>query len=291
MNNLDFNLSSPDISPAIKLHLSFHLRLLGFGSDRLPDWIGKPFGSTIFSNRGEFVYLLAPTLELWTLVLSHRTQILYIADISFVIMYLEVVPGCLVLESGTGSGSLTTLLQGLWLQRDVYTFDFHEQRAVSAREDFERTGISALVTVLAFRDIALQAPTHILIIPKSKDGLTGLSKLPRLCFMIGSMGSGNCASKCKDKSPKLIKNSDKVCTDKTNRVIIDPSATTRQGNKESSLGPITPDANRECDSDGSKTPPSAPCLNGVSDTCPGAPIKLTGRSRVTDLGFCRKLEF
>eukprot|EP01018_Ginkgo_biloba_P038032 Gb_17265 [translate_table: standard] len=30
--------------------------------------------------------------------------------------------------------------------------------------------------VLAFRDIAPQAPTHIIIIPKVKDGLTGLSK-------------------------------------------------------------------------------------------------------------------
>ncbi|TYH78594.1 hypothetical protein ES332_D04G237100v1, partial [Gossypium tomentosum] len=72
------------------------------------DWIGKPFGSIIFSNRGGFIYLLALTPEFWTLVLSHMTQILYIADISFVIMYLEVVPGCLVLEFGTGSGSSGT---------------------------------------------------------------------------------------------------------------------------------------------------------------------------------------
>ena len=31
--------------------------------------------------------------------------------------------------------------------------------------------------VLAFRDINPQAPTHILIIPKVRDGLTGLSKV------------------------------------------------------------------------------------------------------------------
>lgn len=31
--------------------------------------------------------------------------------------------------------------------------------------------------VLAFRDIAPQAPTHIVIIPKIRDGLTGISKV------------------------------------------------------------------------------------------------------------------
>ncbi|CAD6336756.1 unnamed protein product [Miscanthus lutarioriparius] len=36
---------------------------------------------------------------------------------------------------------------------------------------------SNLNKVLAFRDINPQAPTHILIIPKVKDGLTGLSKV------------------------------------------------------------------------------------------------------------------
>lgn len=124
-----------------------------FGVFKHSDWIGKPFGSKVFSNKGGFVYLLAPTPELWTLVLSHRTQILYIADISFVIMYLEIVPGCLVLESGTGSGSLSTsLARAVAPSGHVYTFDFHEQRAASAREDFERTGLSSLVTV-GVRDI------------------------------------------------------------------------------------------------------------------------------------------
>ncbi|KAK9115518.1 hypothetical protein Sjap_014465 [Stephania japonica] len=124
-----------------------------FGVFKHSDWIGKPFGSRVLSNKGGFVYLLAPTPELWTLVLSHRTQILYIADISFVVMYLEIVPGCVVLESGTGSGSLTTsLARAVAPTGHVYTFDFHEQRAAAAKEDFEKTGVSGMITV-GVRDI------------------------------------------------------------------------------------------------------------------------------------------
>lgn len=43
--------------------------------------------------------------------------------------------------------------------------------------------------------------------------------------------------------------------------------------------------------DGCKTPSSAPLLNGIADTCPGAPIKLSGKARNIDLGLCRKLKF
>ncbi|KAB1224687.1 hypothetical protein CJ030_MR2G024687 [Morella rubra] len=45
----------------------------------------------------------------------------------------------------------------------------------------------------------------------------------------------------------------------------------------------------DSDSDGCKTPPLAPLLNGVADTCPGAPVKSSGKSRDIDLGLCRKL--
>lgn len=46
------------------------------------------------------MYLLHPTPELWTQVLPHRTQILYVADISFIISYLDLKPGSKVIESG-----------------------------------------------------------------------------------------------------------------------------------------------------------------------------------------------
>ncbi|KAF5941089.1 hypothetical protein HYC85_022256 [Camellia sinensis] len=44
------------------------------------------------------------------------------------------------------------------------------------------------VPVLAFRDISPQAPTHIVIIPKVRDGLTGLSKAEeRHCHILGRL--------------------------------------------------------------------------------------------------------
>lgn len=66
------------------------------------DWIGKPFGSKVLSKApGQgWVHLLAPNPELWTITLKHRTQILYVGDISLVVAHLGLKPGCVVLESG-----------------------------------------------------------------------------------------------------------------------------------------------------------------------------------------------
>ena len=61
------------------------------------DLIGKPFGSRVYSKGGKnsgYIYILAPTPELWTQVLRHRTQILYAADIALICAFLELRPGC-----------------------------------------------------------------------------------------------------------------------------------------------------------------------------------------------------
>ncbi|XP_033625665.1 tRNA (adenine(58)-N(1))-methyltransferase catalytic subunit TRMT61A-like [Asterias rubens] len=124
------------------------------GGLRHSDIIGKKYGCRIstLSDKG-YVYLLQPTPELWTLNLRHRTQILYFADISFITLQLELKPGSVVVESGTGSGSVShAFARTIAPDGHLHTFEFHEQRAEKAREDFKDHGISHLVTV-THRDV------------------------------------------------------------------------------------------------------------------------------------------
>ena len=112
-----------------------------FGTFPHADMVGRRFGERLHSAPndwgGGFVYLLAPTAELWTATLAHRTQILYIADISMIVLQLEVQPGCVVLEAGTGSGSLShALARAIGPRGELHTFEFNAQRAKLAAAEF-----------------------------------------------------------------------------------------------------------------------------------------------------------
>ena len=54
--------------------------------------------------------LLAPSAELWTHCLRHRTQILYLADISMAVAFMELRPGCEILMNSEARSFAKTLL-------------------------------------------------------------------------------------------------------------------------------------------------------------------------------------
>jgi len=113
------------------------------------NFIGKEYGSKVFDNQNRgYVYILKPTPELWTLALNHRTEILYSADISLIIHHLELRPGSIVLESGTGSGSLSTgIARTIYPSGHLFTYEFHRGRADAAIEDFKKNNLEKLITV------------------------------------------------------------------------------------------------------------------------------------------------
>ncbi|XP_023149821.1 tRNA (adenine(58)-N(1))-methyltransferase catalytic subunit TRMT61A isoform X1 [Amphiprion ocellaris] len=112
------------------------------------DLIGQPYGSKVTCSKGGWVYVLHPTPELWTVALPHRTQILYTTDIATITMMLELKPGSIVCESGTGSGSLShAILRTIAPTGHLHTVEFHQQRAEKVQEEFAEHRVDHLVTV------------------------------------------------------------------------------------------------------------------------------------------------
>ncbi|KAJ1953702.1 tRNA (adenine-N(1)-)-methyltransferase catalytic subunit trm61 [Linderina pennispora] len=125
-----------------------------FGSFKHDDMIGSKFGMKMRSHTGRgFIYLLHPTPALWTQVVPHRTQILYLPDISFISSYLDLRPGKIMIESGTGSGSFShSIARTIAPTGHLYTFEYHELRATTAKQEFEEHGLSDMIT-MEHRDV------------------------------------------------------------------------------------------------------------------------------------------
>ena len=111
----------------------------GCGFFNHSDMIGKPFGSKIHprlnSELPRPVHVLKVTPELFTLSIPHRTQIIYHADISAILMGLDVLPGSLIAEAGTGSASLSySFAHTIAPDGRLYTFEIDPVRAEQNRQ-------------------------------------------------------------------------------------------------------------------------------------------------------------
>lgn len=118
------------------------------------DMVGKQLGTRISGKnnsrddpRVPQLLLLPVTPELWTKAVPHRTQIIYSTDIAMIVTCLRLVPGSIVAEAGTGSGSLThSLARAVAPTGMVHTFDFHKVRALEAQAEFKAHGIDHVIT-------------------------------------------------------------------------------------------------------------------------------------------------
>ncbi|KAL3900856.1 MAG: hypothetical protein SGPRY_012379, partial [Prymnesium sp.] len=119
-----------------------------FGNFPHAAMVGVRYGSRINSaNNKGFIYLLPPNPELWTASLQHRTQILYIADISMICLQLDILPGSRVIEAGTGSGALShALARSVGPTGHLFTYEFNERRAKAVFDEFASNGLSERVT-------------------------------------------------------------------------------------------------------------------------------------------------
>ncbi|XP_046745532.1 tRNA (adenine(58)-N(1))-methyltransferase catalytic subunit TRMT61A [Diprion similis] len=118
-----------------------------YGALKVASLVGAKYGAKVDLSRG-WAYVLQPTSDLWTLTLPHRTQIIYTPDISNIVYLMELEPGKTVIETGTGSGSLShALINAIKPHGHLYTFDFHEQRVSVADMEFKKHGLGSYVTV------------------------------------------------------------------------------------------------------------------------------------------------
>jgi tRNA (adenine57-N1/adenine58-N1)-methyltransferase catalytic subunit len=131
------------------LHSDVIGRALGFRWDA----VGRPGGPQGRSCRG-FVYALAPTPTLWSLAMHHRTQVVYPHDSAVISLYLDLKPGSILVESGTGAGSASIAFARVVAPHGrVLSFEFHKERAAAAESEFHGLGLSSIIKVHAGHDV------------------------------------------------------------------------------------------------------------------------------------------
>lgn len=122
---------------------SFHTHK---GFVKLDDLIGKGYGCTIQSSLGFEFTALKPLLHDYIMKSARQTQITYPKDIALIVMFSGIGPGSRVVESGTGTGALTTALAH-YVQPDgrIYTYEIRREFQKTAEKNLARAGLTQYV--------------------------------------------------------------------------------------------------------------------------------------------------
>ncbi len=120
------------------------------GYVKLDELVGKDFGSTFQSSLGAQFTALKPTLSDYIMKSSRNTQITYPKDAALIVMFSGIGPGSRVVESGTGTGALTTALAHyIKPTGKVYTYEVREEFQKNAEKNLRRSNLLDYVEMKA----------------------------------------------------------------------------------------------------------------------------------------------
>ncbi|MEN2997859.1 MAG: tRNA (adenine-N1)-methyltransferase [Brevinematia bacterium] len=112
------------------------------------------WGDVLETNKGHKFFVLKPSIEDLVLNVKRKTNIMYPKDIGYILMNSTIKDGSKVLEVGTGSGAMTSVLAIIvGPNGKVFSFDKNEEHLENARKNIERYGLQDRV-VLQLRDVA-----------------------------------------------------------------------------------------------------------------------------------------
>ena len=105
------------------------------------------YGDKVLSNIGETFYLLRPSLTDWMMKVRRATTIIYPKEAGTILLELGIQNGSRVVEIGTGSGSLTTLMSRIVGEKGhIFSFERKEENLEKARKNVEKLGNTSNVT-------------------------------------------------------------------------------------------------------------------------------------------------
>jgi tRNA (adenine57-N1/adenine58-N1)-methyltransferase len=108
--------------------------------------VGNEFGCSVLSDTGQSLYVLKPTVEDYLMKCERQTQIVYPKDMGLIALRTGIGPGARVVETGTGSGALTTYVASLVQPGGkVYSYEIREDFHRMAAKNLAKAGLSEFV--------------------------------------------------------------------------------------------------------------------------------------------------
>ena len=155
------------------------------GFIRFDDVLEKHYGETVLSNLGVSFFLLKPSIYDYLSKSLRITQIIYLKDVALITAFSGIGPGSRVIEAGTGSGALTSVLAHyIRPSGKIYSYDVKPEFQEKALKNLVRAGVADFIELkvgdavegFSERDVdavILDLATPWLVVPRAYDALRG----------------------------------------------------------------------------------------------------------------------